>query len=106
MAGLDQLPLGLRLPNAALSYLRYLAKTAWPVELSVLYPFPLEGIAAWKVVATLMALAGISAIVFVLRATRPWLAAGWAWYMITLLPVIGLVHGGNAVDVDRYLTSR
>jgi len=103
VAGLDQLPLKLRLPNAALAYLRYLAKTAWPVELSVLYPFPLGGIAAWKVVTALAALAGISAMVFVLRTSRPWLAAGWAWYVITLLPVIGIVQVGMQAMADRYL---
>ena len=103
VAGLDQLPLKLRLANAALSYLRYLAKTVWPVELSVLYPFPLEGIATWKVVAALAALAAISAIVFVVRRNRPWLAAGWAWYMITLLPVIGIVQVGMQAMADRYL---
>ena len=103
VAGLDQLPLGLRMSNAAISYWRYLAKTVWPVELSVLYPFPLEGIAAWKVVAAFAALAAVSTIVFGLRRNHPWLAAGWAWYMITLLPVIGIVQVGMQAMADRYL---
>jgi tetratricopeptide (TPR) repeat protein len=33
---------------------------------------------------------------------RPYLAAGWFWYMITLLPVIGLVQVGSQARADRY----
>ena len=85
------------------SYCAISAKTVWPVELSVFYPFPLDGIAAWKVVAALAVLAAISAIVFVLRGRRPWLAVGWGWYVVTLVPVIGIVQVGMQAMADRYM---
>ena len=34
---------------------------------------------------------------------RPYLAVGWCWYLITLLPVIGLVQVGAQARADRYM---
>jgi len=103
IAPIDQLPLDLRLANAAISYVRYLAKAVWPAGLSVFYPFPLHGIPAWKVIAALLAIAAVSAVAFALRRNRPWLAAGWGWYVLTLLPVIGIVQVGMQSMADRYM---
>ncbi|HSY18667.1 MAG TPA: tetratricopeptide repeat protein, partial [Candidatus Acidoferrales bacterium] len=33
---------------------------------------------------------------------QPYLAVGWFWYLITLLPVIGIVQVGNQGMADRY----
>jgi tetratricopeptide (TPR) repeat protein len=103
VAGMEGLPLAARLANATLSYIRYLAKTIWPVDLAVFYPFPLKGIPAWQVAGAAVAIAGISALVFVVRGRRPWLAAGWCWYIVTLLPVIGIVQVGMQSMADRYM---
>src|SRR5208282_2220786 len=37
---LQQFPLNLRIENALISYVRYLGKTFWPVDLAVIYPLP------------------------------------------------------------------
>ena len=103
IAPIDQLPLAERLANAALSYMRYLGKTVWPARLTVFYPFQLHGIPVWKVVGSLAALAAISAIALAFRRSRPWLAAGWGWYVITLMPVIGIVQVGMQSMADRYM---
>ncbi|MEO8368836.1 MAG: tetratricopeptide repeat protein [Candidatus Solibacter sp.] len=103
LASTDLLTLDLRLSNAALSYLRYLGKTVWPDSLSVIYPFPAAGIAAWKVGASLAVLAAISVVVIAARRRAPWLAVGWAWYVVTLLPVIGIVQVGMQAMADRYM---
>jgi tetratricopeptide (TPR) repeat protein len=34
--------------------------------------------------------------------TRPYLAFGWFWYSVMLLPVIGLIQVGNQAQADRY----
>ena len=34
--------------------------------------------------------------------TQPYLLVGWAWYLGTLVPVIGLVQVGNQTMADRY----
>ncbi|NIO13632.1 MAG: hypothetical protein GTO31_07115, partial [Xanthomonadales bacterium] len=33
---------------------------------------------------------------------RPYVLVGWAWYLGTLLPVIGLVQVGEQARADRY----
>ena len=99
----EQLPASLRLSNAVVSYVRYLWKTIWPVDLAVFYPFPADGIPTWKVAASLLVLAVVSWLAFTARKRRPWLAAGWLWYVLTLLPVIGIVQVGMQAIADRYM---
>jgi Flp pilus assembly protein TadD len=102
IAAMDQLPVGMRLSNAAVSYLRYLGKTLWPARLAVFYPFP-QSFPAWEIVGSVLALSALSWLVFRKRAQRPWLAAGWCWYVLALVPVIGLVQAGMQAMADRYL---
>jgi tetratricopeptide (TPR) repeat protein len=44
----------------------------------------------------------ITIAVFCLRRSRPYLFVGWLWYLIALLPVIGLIQVGLQVRADRY----
>jgi tetratricopeptide (TPR) repeat protein len=45
----------------------------------------------------------LSATVWFLRRTRPWLAFGWLWFLGTLVPVIGLIQVGAQSMADRYM---
>jgi tetratricopeptide (TPR) repeat protein len=103
LATIDQLPLGWRLSNAALSYVRYLVKTAWPADLAAFYPFALRGIPPWEVASSLLLLAAASWLAFAARRRKPWVTVGWYWYVVTLLPVIGIVQVGMQAMADRYL---
>jgi tetratricopeptide (TPR) repeat protein len=47
-------------------------------------------------------LAFASGATFLTRRNHPWIAAGWLWYLVTLLPVIGLVKAGGQAIADRY----
>lgn len=91
-----------RLTNALVSYLDYLGKMIWPVDLAVFYPHPVNALPAWKGMVCAMALAGIT--VWAVRKVRraPYLAVGWFWYLGTLVPVIGLVQVGEQAMADRY----
>jgi len=97
-----RLPFAARAANAPLSYVRYLAKTAWPLDLAFFYPFPTSLPHPLKVIATLLLLVLVS--ILTLRAGRrwPWLSFGWLWYLGTLVPVIGLVQVGAQARADRY----
>jgi tetratricopeptide (TPR) repeat protein len=44
----------------------------------------------------------ITAIAWRQRVTRPWILAGWAWFLVMLLPVIGIVQVGFQSMADRY----
>jgi tetratricopeptide (TPR) repeat protein len=99
---LDRLPLVPRLANAALSYVRYVGAAIWPVKLAVFYPFPKE-IPVWQAALSVLLLAAVTALAIRIRRTRPWIGVGWGWYVVTLLPVIGIVQVGMQARADRYM---
>ena len=99
------LPLTARAANAAVSAVAYLEKTLWPADLAVLYPHPgyrPGGIPTWKVALATALLLGITALALREARRRPYLLAGWGWYLVTVLPVIGLVQVGQQGMADRY----
>jgi tetratricopeptide (TPR) repeat protein len=49
-----------------------------------------------------VALAGVSFVALRLARRYPYLAVGWLWFVITLLPVIGIIHVGGQSMADRY----
>jgi hypothetical protein len=97
----DGLTLGMRLGNAAVSYVRYLAQTFWPAALSPFYPHP-GWWPWWAIVGALAVLATVSWLTWRERARRPWLLFGWCWFLGTLVPAIGLVQVGSQSMADRY----
>lgn len=95
-------PISLRISNAIVSYARYLISLFWPGELGVYYPFSPEGIPLWQVAASLALLAGATIVAIRSMDGRGYLITGWAWYLGTLIPVIGLVQVGGQAMADRY----
>jgi tetratricopeptide (TPR) repeat protein len=96
-------PLGARLQNSVASYGAYLAKVFWPVGLIPFYPLPMDGFPIWKVAGSLLVLVTISWAATAYSKPIPALLAGWCWFLVTLLPVIGVLQvlGGHAM-ADRY----
>jgi tetratricopeptide (TPR) repeat protein len=95
------LSVGARIANALVSYIRYIGKTFWPVDLSILYPHPGRW-PAWQVIASAVLLLAVFAAVLLLARRRPYLAVGWLWFCGTLVPTIGLVQVGIQSMADRY----
>jgi len=105
MSSTDVLTLPLRAGNALVSYVLYLVKMVWPVRLAVTYPHPVltsAGLPAWQVVASGLLVTGITAVVLWQWKRRPYLLVGWFWYLVTLIPVVGLVQVGFQAMADRY----
>jgi len=100
VVAMEKLSLGMRMGNAAVTYITYLDQMVRPVRLAVFYPYSMS--AMWTAALALFFLAGISAGVFGLRRQHPYLLAGWLWYLGMLLPVIGLVQVGGQGHADRY----
>ena len=94
--------LTLRLVNAASGYLKYIAKTLWPADLAVLYPYQIHQPPAWQIAAVLAVLTGSTALALFAWRRLPFLPVGWLWYLVSLLPVIGLVQVGGQAMADRY----
>ncbi|MCG6892794.1 MAG: tetratricopeptide repeat protein [Desulfobacteraceae bacterium] len=98
---LKVLPLLHRLAHVPVAYAWYLARTLWPADLAVFYPHP--GMpSAWQTLGAGMLVAGISWVAVRSRHRFPYLLTGWLWFLIALLPVIGIVQVGNQAVADRY----
>ena len=102
MKPLEDFPISERLANAALTYVSYLAKTAWPASLAVFYPHPHVGLFTWRVCGSVLLLAAMTVLALVLARRVPYIAVGWLWYLGALVPVIGLVQVGVQASADRY----
>jgi tetratricopeptide (TPR) repeat protein len=97
----DTLPLAARLSNALVSYLVYLGKLAWPVNLGVFYPYPEHPQILLAVAAALILLV-VTALAVREWKHRPWLLTGWLWFLGILVPVIGLIQVGSQARADRF----
>jgi protein O-mannosyl-transferase len=98
---LNAVALSDRLANAAIAYVAYLGKTAWPAGLIPYYPLPtsINWLAAGAAGAVFVALTAASVAAF---RRAPYVAVGWLWYVGTLVPVIGLVQVGGHAMADRF----
>ena len=90
-----------RFANAALSYFDYLCQTFWPADLAVLYPWDPSRLRPSVVAIAFFVLLAVTVLVLVARRRR-YLLTGWLWYLVMLLPVIGILHVGNQSHADRY----
>jgi tetratricopeptide (TPR) repeat protein len=91
----------IRLANVPVAYLRYLVKAFWPTDLAIIYPYVYHWPAS-VVASSVLLLALISFLALGRLRNQPWLAAGWFWFLGTLVPVIGFVQVGAQAMADRY----
>jgi tetratricopeptide (TPR) repeat protein len=99
---IHELPFMVRFANGLVSYVKYIGKTIWPMNLAVFYPHPESTLPVWQIVVSGLLLTGISIAVMRAARNRRYLAVGWLWYLGTLVPVIGLVQVGAQAMADRF----
>ncbi len=102
VAPFDALPFEVRLENALVSSVAYLGKAFWPSGLAVFYPHRGDAIPLWQVAGAVVCAVAVTALSLAARR-RPYLAVGWLWYGVTLLPTLGLVQVGSQAMADRYM---
>ena len=102
LTSLEGLPVGVRVGNAVVSYVQYLRKMVWPVDLAVFYPHPGQQLAVWWVVVSCVVLVGITGVVLWRGSRSRYLVVGWLWYLGTMFPVSGVVQVGGHAMADRY----
>jgi hypothetical protein len=96
-------PFSFHLKHMVYSYSIYLWQLLPLGRYSVLYPFddvvrfPVAGVAVLAVM-----LAAITWFALIGADQRPWLTAGWMWYLIVLFPTSGVVTIGEHAHADRY----
>jgi Tfp pilus assembly protein PilF len=92
----------IRIENALVSYILYIAKTIWPNKLAVFYPHP-GSLPLWQVLGAFVLVVATTAAVFGTARRFPYLPVGWLWFTGTLVPVIGIVQVGGQALADRYM---
>ena len=99
---LSAFPLEGRIANALVSYGVYLEKMVWPVELAFFYPWR-EVISPSQIILSASLMTGLTAFILWGAKRLPYLLVGWLWYILTLVPVIGIVQVGYQAMADRYV---
>jgi tetratricopeptide (TPR) repeat protein len=100
VVAIDRLPWYWRVADSLVFYTAYLGKIFWPQNLAIFYPYVHIPVREFVCSALLPILLSI----FSIRRARsqPCLLAGWCWFLVMLLPVIGLVQVGMQSIADRY----
>jgi Flp pilus assembly protein TadD len=99
---MSSLPLSLRIENALVSSVVYLKQLFYPSGLAVLYPYPVNGLAPWKIIGATVLLLTVTTVAAAAWRRKPWLLVGWLWYLGMLVPVIGILQVGAQAQADRY----
>jgi hypothetical protein len=95
------LSLGQRISNSLISYVSYLELTFWPHDLAILYPFRIS-VPVWQSAAALLLLALLTGLALWQARRKPYLLAGWLWFVIGMVPAIGLRQSGWQSMADRF----
>lgn len=95
------LPLFQRTGRMCTHYCWYMGKLVWPSDLAFYYPIATTAV-LWELASATIFIAAISVLIFRKALSLPFLVTGGLWFIITLLPVIGLVAVGMQGTADRY----
>ncbi|GBE03986.1 lipoprotein NlpI [bacterium BMS3Abin09] len=81
----------------------YLGKILWPVDLVPFYSYPSKiDLLTPEYTGSLIVVSGITAFcIFSWKKQKVW-SVVWVYFIVTLLPVLGIMRFGNFVAADRY----
>jgi tetratricopeptide (TPR) repeat protein len=96
------LPFPVRAASSVVAYASYVGQLFWPVGLAPHYPYSSTGPTAVQVAASAVLVGGLTAAAWAARRGWPAFTVGWAWFLVTLLPVIGFIPSGIQLIADRY----
>jgi protein O-mannosyl-transferase len=99
---INTLPFLVRASSSVVAYATYVIQLFVPIGLAPHYPYSSTGPTTLQVVASAALVAAITAVAWFGRRRWPSLTAGWAWYLVTLLPVVGFIPSGIQLIADRY----
>ncbi len=102
LPSLEALTLPQRLGGAVTGFGFYLEKFFLPIRLCAFYPHHKGQYDISLVLPVLLLLSMITFIFFKLRKKAPALLVGWGVFIVSLLPVIGILQVGSQAYADRY----
>lgn len=100
---LGEAPFAMRPLVAAKSVMLYLYNVIAPMDLLPLYLYPKDLSLARPDYLAGMAIVTIITIFCVLQRQRPYFATAWLFFIVTLLPVIGILQIGIQSMANRYI---
>jgi tetratricopeptide (TPR) repeat protein len=100
LATLHGTPLAIRIGVVLDSYLYYLRSLFFPHNLAFFYPY--SAVPFLRLCLDVFILGLITWFSWRLRHRFSWLLTGWLWFLITLIPVIGIIAVGSQAYADRY----
>jgi tetratricopeptide (TPR) repeat protein len=98
---LEMAPVFVRAQNATLACIAYIGKLFRPGGLAIFYPYNPHPLLLYALLS-LAALVIVSAAAILIRRHKPYVFTGWFWFLVTLVPVIGIVQVGSQSMADRY----
>ena len=103
LVSMESAPLSTRVLVGVRSLIAYLWKMIWPLNLTPFYPYPTDvSLLSLEYLFTIVLVIGITIICIVsAKKQRLWLSV-WSYYVMTLIPVIGIVQVGRQAMADRY----
>jgi lipoprotein NlpI len=103
LVSMESIPFSTRVLVGARSLIAYLWKMIWPLNLIPFYPYPTHvSLLSLEYLSTIFFVIGITIICVVsAKKQRLWLSV-WSYYVMTLIPVIGIVQVGRQAMADRY----
>jgi hypothetical protein len=100
---LEFAPLSSRVLIATRSIVVYLGKMILPMNLIPFYPYPkyVSPFSLEYLLAISLTIGITAACLVLVKKQKVWLSA-WGYYVVTLIPVLGIVQVGNQSMADRY----
>ncbi len=102
MVSLAHCPLTIRVENALVAYGSYISRSLWPIGLAAYYPYPTAGLPFWQVGLAEGVVIAMCFCSYLCARRAPYLTVGCLWYLVSLIPMIGLVQVGGQGSADRY----
>jgi hypothetical protein len=93
-------PIPLRIESCFVGYLAYAGRLFFPLHFGIFYPF--QHYPPGVAVGAFLALLGTTVWVIQTARERVYLLSGWLWFLVSLLPLCGLVQVGGQAIADRW----
>jgi len=97
-------PLSMRVFIGIRSLITYLWKTILPVNLIPFYPYPKDiSVASLEYFSAIALVGGITiSCIVIAKKKKLWLSV-WGYYVLNLIPVLGIIQVGEQSMADRYM---
>ena len=100
---IEYAPLSTRMLVASKALMVYLGKMMVPLNLIPFYPYPSDvSLLSLEYLSAVALVLGITTVCIVVVKGHELFLSVWGYYVVTLMPVLGIVQVGNQFMADRY----